>query len=312
MRLLIADDDPVSRRMLAHLVRQRGFEPVVVSEGASALAQLAHADPPRLAIVDWEMPELDGVEVCRRLRALDREPYVYIVLLTGRSSIDHVVEGLDAGADDYLTKPYHPDELALRLRAARRLLTLQQQLMDAREQARHQADHDGLTGLWNRGRVLRCLADELRGAALGGTPCSVVLLDIDHFKLINDRHGHAAGDKVLQIVSRRLARATDGRGFCGRYGGEEFLVVAPGLDLAAAGALAETLRAAIARDPVAIGPLGLPVTASLGVAQAMPPPDEPLDGLVARADAALYEAKAGGRDRVVLAGAVPPVPVRAA
>src|ERR1700730_5748514 len=198
MRILAAEDNPVFQSVLRGMLTKWGYEVVLACDGNQALSALQVECPPRLAILDWMMPGLDGVEVCRRLRAANREPYIYVLLLTARTDSQDLVEGMEAGADDYLTKPFNATELRARLRAGRRIVELQEELMLAREALRQQATHDGLTGLLNRSAILEVLHNELARAQRESQPLSLLMVDLDHFKQVNDEFGHLAGDAVLR------------------------------------------------------------------------------------------------------------------
>ncbi len=299
-RVLIADDNAMSRLTLRSQLRRWGYEVVEAVDGDGAWAILSAPDAPRLAILDWMMPGLDGVEVCRRVRARAQEPYLYVILLTGREGRDDVIAGLDAGADDYVTKPFDAQELRVRVRAGERICALQQELVAAREALRYKASHDHLTGAWSRAAVLEALAQERARAERSGASLSVAMVDFDLFKRINDAHGHLAGDAVLREGVARVTAALRASDVVGRYGGEEFLVVMPGCDAEGARAACERARAAVAATPFDLGDRKVPVTVSVGVAGWEGARD--LGELVDRADAALYRAKRGGRDRVELAG----------
>ncbi len=297
MRILAAEDNPVFQSMLRNMLSKWGYEVVMVPDGIQAWAALQSKDPPRLALLDWMMPGLDGVEVCRRLRAASREPYIYVVLLTARTESADLVEGIEAGADDYLTKPFHSTELRARLRAGRRIVDLQEELMVARETLRHQATHDGLTSLLNRSAILEVLQNEVARSSRSNSPISILMVDLDHFKQINDAYGHVTGDSVLQEAAARMRAAIRRYDSIGRCGGEEFMVVLPGCDGAAAVVQAERLRLALASSPFAAWPGGITVTCSIG--SACYPGSGPCDAdhLVRLADAALYNAKKLGRNR---------------
>src|SRR5580704_1147440 len=193
-RVLAAEDNPVFQSMLRSMLTKWGYDPVIARDGAEAWRALDAEDAPRLAILDWMMPGMDGVEICRRVRAAGREPYIYILLLTARTESRDLVDGMEAGADDYLTKPFIAHELRVRLRAGQRILDLQSELMATREALRVQATHDSLTGLPNRGAILDILQTELSRASRESRPLAVVMADIDRFKQINDTRGHQAGD----------------------------------------------------------------------------------------------------------------------
>lgn len=296
MKILIADDDAVSRRLLESTLQRLGHEVVAVSDGSAALAALLKPDGPQLAILDWMMPGADGLTVCRTVRQRPT-PYVYVIVLTGRHRRDDMVAALDAGVDDFLTKPFDSLELRARLRSGERVLDLQEGLLRAQEKLRLQATHDGLTGLWNRSMMLDQLELELSRAERDHRPLSIVMIDLDRFKHINDTHGHAAGDAVLRTAAERMRsvlRAYDG---LARYGGEEFMLLLPGCDTTAALDIAERARETMALEPARSGDIELPITISLGIASAV---DAGWDAasLIAAADEALYRAKARGRNRV--------------
>ena len=299
MRVLVADDDPIPRRVVEAALHQAGYEPVVAVNGEHALRILSEPNSPRLVVLDWEMPRLDGLSVCRALRAGRQEPYVYVLLLTSNDRSEAIVEGLDAGADDYVTKPCDLDELKARLRAAVRILKLQDQLVASREASREQAMRDGLTGLLNRAAVLDALQQECSRTDRIGGSFGVIMVDVDHFKSINDTHGHLVGDGVLREVAARLRTTLRTYDSIGRFGGEEFLVIAPGCGATGARELAERLRHAVSNTPITYSGRALAVTISLGVAAGAGSPAR--DALLRGADEALYAAKSNGRNRAMSA-----------
>jgi two-component system cell cycle response regulator len=303
VKVLIADDDMISRRLLEATLTRWGYEAIVTHDGVEAWNVLQRPTTPSLAILDWMMPGMDGVEVCRRVRQREQEPYIYLLLLTTKGRKEHLIEGLDAGADDYLTKPFDPHELQVRLRAGKRIVTLQAELIEARENLRVQATHDPLTGVWNRRAILEILGNDLARSRREGPSVAAVIADLDHFKRINDTYGHAAGDMALcEAVSRMraLLRPYDA---IGRYGGEEFLIVLPGCTAQDALRLAERLRLGISQETVTIPGGRVVVTSSLGVAASDTVAAPDATSLVRAADAALYRAKACGRNRIELATA---------
>jgi diguanylate cyclase (GGDEF)-like protein len=301
MRILIAEDDPVSRRLLEAFLVKWEYEVVAAGDGDEASRLLQREDAPRLAILDWMMPGKDGIQVCREVRGREGQPYVYILLLSARGKKQDVIEGLETGADDYLTKPFDPFELRARLRTGRRILELQEQLISALAALRVEATHDPLTGLWNRTVILEIVQRELARAQRQETSLAVSMADLDHFKRINDTYGHLAGDAVLREVTRRLRASIRPYDEIGRYGGEEFLVVAPGCDARGALRQAERLRARIGREAMDVFEGTIPVTISLGVAVTRQAKEA--DSLLRAADAALYRAKNRGRNHVELAPA---------
>lgn len=298
MRVLVADDDPVSRRLLQVTLSNCGYETVLAADGAEALRILEEKDSPRLIVLDWIMPQVDGIEVCRRIRKIDVAVYPYIILLTVKGGQNEIVEGLDAGADDYITKPFDLLELKARLRAGRRILELQTQLISSRDQLQFEATHDAQTGLLNHGAIVEILRKEVLRSQREKTPLGVIMIDLDHFKSVNDRYGHMFGDAVLREVSKRIQASIRPYDSVGRYGGEEFLVVAPGCSLESAHSLAERLRHAVNREAINDYPHSILVTASLGVSAAVG--FRAADEVLRASDEALYQAKIQGRNRVVL------------
>lgn len=300
-RLLLVDDDPIARTILARQLRQRGFVLEQAASGAAALAGV-RTGWPRAMLIDYLMPDMDGLAVVRQLRADPATADLPIVLLTALDQPAMIVDAFEQGVDDYVAKPAHPDEVTVRL------LRL---LRQAERQARlaHEATVDGLTGLLNR-RGLDETGERLVWQALQhGDEVACVLLDLDHFKHINDTYTHAAGDAVLAEVARRLRYCLRQSDPAGRYGGEEFAAALPGAGLPAVLVVAERVRLAVMQQPV-MTPTGLvSITVSVGVALLSESQPATWSTLLARADAALYQAKAAGRNRVVPA---PPLPSEAA
>ncbi len=301
MKILVADDDAMSRRLLQKTLERAGYEVVAVENGRLAQEELCRADGPRMALLDWEMPEVDGLGVCRAVRAHRDKTYVYMVLLTSKETSDDKVEGLRSGADDYLTKPFHPEELKARLRTGQRILHLEDRLVEAREEMRFKATHDALTGLWNRGVITDLLNRELARAQREHKSTALLLCDIDHFKNINDTYGHPVGDEVLREVARRLLASVRSYDFVGRYGGEEFLIVLNNCDPASALGRAEQVRASIANREVITdrGPIAL--TMSVGLLRTTDFGELRAEIHLAEVDAALYAAKTAGRNCVRVA-----------
>ncbi len=308
MRILIADDDDVLRHILQATLAKWGYEVTACRNGLEAWEILHRGDAPRLAVLDWIMPGMDGIEICRRIRNRPRERYVYILLLTAKVSKEDAVAGLDAGADDYLPKPFDPAELQARLRAGRRILDLQEALLAARERLQYQATHDSLTGLLNRAAVLEALRNELERADRQNFVLSMMLADIDHFKQVNDTYGHAIGDAVLCEAAHRMRSAVRAYDTVGRYGGEEFLFIMPGCDRSDAVSQADRIRLGITERPIELSSATISFTLSMGIVVRESGSTGDLDALIQEADAALYQAKLLGRNRVVLADARAPVP----
>jgi two-component system cell cycle response regulator len=301
MKILIADDDAMSRRLLEKTLEREGYEVIAVGNGERALQQLSLPDGPRLALLDWMMPELDGLGVCMELRKQEEGPYVHLILLTSRGSKQDVVAGLEAGANDYLTKPWDPAELMARLRVGQRILQLEDRLVEARETMRFKATHDALTSLFNRGVTMDLLARELTRTHRENGSTVVILGDVDHFKRINDQYGHLVGDEVLQEIARRLLASVRSYDFVGRYGGEEFLVILNNCESKHAEARAEEIRNKVARRPTPTKSGPLPMTMSFGVLATKDWNLELAEEILAETDAALYQAKMDGRNCVRLA-----------
>jgi diguanylate cyclase (GGDEF)-like protein len=304
-RILVAEDDYVSRRTLEARLRGWGDEVVVAGDGQAAWEILQRDDAPGLAILDWMMPRMDGLEVCRLVRGRTGRPYTYLVLLTARDRAADQVVGLEAGADDYLTKPVSTAELRARLQTGRRILRLQHELLETQRRLHEQATHDALTGLRNRGAVLEILRHELAARRRDGTPLSALMADLDHFKRINDTLGHLAGDTVLREAARRMRSALRKSDGIGRYGGEEFLVVLPQCDFASAVQIAERLSGAVSCEPVFVDGTAVRLTLSVGLTTVTDEAggagadvrDETTWTLYV-VDAALYRAKQSGRNRI--------------
>ncbi len=295
MRILIADDEAISRKLLKGTLERLGHEVIAVTDGTAAITALMSFDGPRLAILDWMMPGANGLEVCREVRQRS-EGYVYLILLTGRDSAEDMIVGLDAGADDFLRKPFNSGEMRARVRSGIRVLDLQSGLLEAQEALRHHATLDHLTGLWNRRMILDQLDRELSRVRRERRPLTIAMIDVDRFKRVNDTHGHAAGDAVLRDIAAGIRSQLREYDFIGRYGGEEFLLLLPGCSAADGLIIAERVRNKIASEPVRYGDMVISVTASLGIASTRTPGIVASE-IIATADAALYRAKANGRNR---------------
>lgn len=294
--VLLAEDDPDSRRIMAHLLERSNYEVLIARDGAEALGLVDSRV--QIALIDWMMPGVDGVEVCRRLKAATGGS-AYVIMVTAKTEKADIVHALDAGADDYMTKPVDHGELLARVRAAERVAARERDLARACSEARSEAERDALTGLCTR-RVFDQALAEVTAPPRSG-PLSLLMIDLDHFKRVNDTHGHQVGDEVLREVARAVMGAVRADiDVAARYGGEEFAVIAVGVDAEGAEALAERIRRRVARARVLTGKCVVSVTVSIGVATPGTSGDE-ADGaaaLVARADRRLYEAKRGGRNQV--------------
>jgi diguanylate cyclase (GGDEF)-like protein len=296
VRILIADDDHVSRRVLERALETFGHQVIACADGSRALEELLAPGGPRFAILDWNMPGVDGPDICRQLRRT-AEHYVYVIILTSRDRREDVLAAYNAEADDFLAKPLDVVELRARLRSGERVLALQERLLAIQEALRHDATRDPLTGLWNRRMILEQLSREFHKASRDGQPLAVTVADLDHFKAVNDRYGHTVGDSVLRAASERLRSVLRHYDFIGRYGGEEFLIILPACEPHLATNIAERARQALSSPPLQVDTRSLAITASLGVACSTSGRIDPA-ALIHAADQALYRAKAAGRNRV--------------
>jgi two-component system cell cycle response regulator len=299
-RVLLVEDSPIYQRLISAHLRQWGFEVISLTDGLQAWNLLQQAHSPKLALMDWVMPKMDGTEVCRKLRAQGAcESYVYTILLTAKDGQGDLLKAMEAGADDYLVKPFDELELKARLMVGQRILDLQQDLIAAREAMRYSANHDSLTGIVNRREITETLKRELARSKRDGSTVAVALVDVDRFKAINDELGHPFGDEALKEVAERLRSGLRVYDSVGRYGGEEFLLVLPGCDLVAALLRTEQMRAFISTTPVRASGKERSVTVSIGVATSRGGAgDLEVERLLNQADVALYEAKKKGRNRV--------------
>ncbi len=293
-----------SKRVIAdaHLAKQRGYtiaSCAFASDGSEAWALLRDQELPTLALLDWVLPELDGIDLCRKIRSeLGVERYIYTILITSKNRKQDIVEAMEAGADDYLIKPFYAPELKARVLAGKRILDLQSTLLQTQESLRIAATHDALTGLKNRMEIVGILIQELARSRRNGGPVGVIFADIDHFKSINDSIGHLGGDTVLKVVSRRLTSAVRIYDQVGRYGGEEFLVVLPGCDLQGTKTRAEELLRTVRKEPIETSYGTKTVTVSIGIASTSENGLVEGEELLNSADEALYRAKENGRNRV--------------
>lgn len=311
--IVIADDEAAIRTLLTRQLERAGYGVTACANGRDALRAMRELGS-GILIADWQMPDVDGLELTRTIReqsAMKALGLVYILLLTANSDKAHIVAGLEAGADDYLTKPYHADELLARIRSGERILALQSELIAGRLEvnkvnaqvtalnARLEklANTDPLTGLHNRRYVFERAGDALALAERSDARLGFIMLDIDRFKSINDTHGHAAGDRVLVHVARTIRQTARRYDVCGRVGGEEFVIFCPAATIEGTAALAERLRVAVAGQPIPIGDQALAVTVSVGATTRVAT-DTAADALVSRADALLYKAKQNGRNQV--------------
>ena len=271
---------------------------VVARDGLEAFSLLQAEDGPRLAILDSGLPGLAAEDICRRVRALNQLNYTYLLLLTDQAPVGNLLAAMEAGADDYMTRPCDFQELRARLQVGRRIIELQGRLVHAHQELYEQATRDSLTGLWNRTAIIRILDSEIARANRNNTGVAVIMADIDHFKQVNDRFGHLAGDSVLREATHRMSAMLRVYDSMGRFGGEEFLIVVPGCQPAASLAVAERLRYVVSCQPYAVNDEYCTTTCSFGLAWSDCSGADDANRLLRDADIALYGAKRHGRNRV--------------
>ena len=293
MKILIAEDDPISRYVLEANLLKWGYEVLVASDGGEAWEIIQQPESPSLIISDWMMPRMDGLALCREIRNMEKSEYVYFIILTTKGEKKNIIEGLEAGADDFLIKPFNQEELKYRIRIGERIINLERRIMEL-------ANTDPLTGLLNRRAFMERMGPEMSRAQRDKKPLSLLLTDIDHFKSVNDTHGHQAGDLVLQRFGEQLTTCARPYDFVGRYGGEEFVVCLPGADGRQADSVAERMRRQIEDMEIMLpdDPRPIRITASFGTAFNSGESGEHIDLLIKRADDALYLAKNKGRNCV--------------
>ncbi|SMC25784.1 response regulator receiver modulated diguanylate cyclase [Desulfacinum hydrothermale DSM 13146] len=301
MKILLADDDATTRKMLGAMLSRWGYATMTAASGDEAWAILNSENAPRLAVLDWVMPGMDGVEICRRVRSelSSSDRYLYLILLTAKTSREEIISGLEAGADDYMVKPFDPSELQVRVGIGKRIIQLHQELVEAKEALHFQATRDPLTRVYNRGATMERLHEELDRSAREGQSMGLIMIDIDHFKKINDTHGHLAGDVVLRRTAEIMTSVVRSYDVVGRFGGEEFLVLLPKVDEEILSRIAERIRAAVAAETIRAEGAEIHVTLSAGTVVGRK--GLGVDQLIQAADEALYEAKRSGRNRVCAA-----------
>jgi diguanylate cyclase (GGDEF)-like protein len=297
-RVLLVEDDAFLRRLLRVTLRRAGWDVVEARDGVRAWEILRRQHVP-MVLTDVMMPGMDGLDLIRRIRQADWPAYTYVVVLTVLNGTEHVVAGMNAGADDYLSKPFHRDVLLARLAAGARVVDQDARLRRSLAHETERSSRDELTGLLTRRAALERMSAEMARLAREGGRISLILADVDHFKALNDECGHAAGDEALRLVGRLLRRELRDYDIAARWGGDEFLVALPATAEAQALAVAERIRACLETAPVASGDgPAARLRASLGVSSARLDGKFSLKGLLRQADEALYRSKADGRNRV--------------
>lgn len=296
MKVLIAEDDLISRRVLEANLLEWGYDVIIASDGLEAWELLQKPGAPNLVISDWMMPHMDGLELCRRIRQMESSGYIYFIILTAKGGKEDVIKGLEAGADDFLVKPFDRQELKYRARIGERIINLELRILEL-------ANTDALTGKLNRRAFMERTDQEIQRSFREEAPLSLILTDIDDFKKINDRHGHQVGDLVLQRFTEQLSKSLRPYDFVGRYGGEEFVVCLPGADISQAGSAAERMRRRVEEMKITLpdSSQSIQITGSFGVASLSVGSKETMDLIIGRADENMYRAKREGKNRVCMA-----------
>jgi two-component system cell cycle response regulator len=294
MKVMIVDDEPISRRILENFLIECGYEVLSASDGMGALEIIQSPDAPRLVISDWMMPNMNGVELCEKIRGMEKDQYTYFILLTTKAEKGDIIKGLESGADDFIVKPFDREELKYRVKIGERIINLEQRIM-------HLANTDYLTGVLNRRAFMERMEGEINRSVRNKKEISIILMDIDHFKKVNDKFGHQVGDLVLQKFTERVLMASRSYDFVGRYGGEEFIVGLPETNMEQSLLIAERMRQNIEEMQLTFPDnpqVALRITASFGITSCVIESFEKIDSVIKLADDALYRAKTEGRNRV--------------
>jgi len=297
--VLVVDDSPVYRKLVEQVLAAEAYSLLFAGDGAQAM-KLYEERSPCLVITDWMLPDFSGFELCQRIRSDGTRPYTYIIVMTSNTEKCNVVKGLQAGADDYLTKPFDSGEMVARIGVGRRIIDLNRELAAKSQRLEEAARTDPLTGLPNRRAIEEWASKQLRGATRHGFPLWVAVGDIDSFKTINDSFGHDAGDIVLKTFADLLRKNTRASDICGRLGGDEFLLVLTHVERAHVQATVNRFREQFASLSFPLQGQSVRVTASFGVAGVENKDVEGFGSLLRKADQMLYEAKRAGRNLVCL------------
>lgn len=293
MDVLIVDDDAITRFALSTAVEEWGFVPVLAENADQALKILATDTTPHLLIIDWSMPGMSGPDLCKTIRKREDGQFFYILMLTGKEGNEAIIEAMEAGADDFLSKPFDHRVLKVRIAAGSRIVRLEQTLNQL-------ASRDALTQCWNRRMIDELFANSIAESTRKRSKLSLMVLDIDHFKRVNDTFGHSAGDAALKHVVNILNTNLREYDQVGRYGGEEFVILLPATDCNEAWGVAERIRSAIQFQPTILNDdLIIELTVSIGIAEFDRRRDANQSAFFERADKALYTAKQTGRNRII-------------
>jgi diguanylate cyclase (GGDEF)-like protein len=300
--VLLADDEPVQRMLIGRMLSRAGYKVIFAEDGQQAIEHLITSDL-SLVLTDWEMPNLDGIGLCQTIRSMSFPRYIYTIMLCSLDASEHVVMGLQAGFDDYLTKPIIEPELLARLNTGKRLIEMERSIRHATEENRRLAYIHPLTEVFNYRYLMSQLPIELDRAMTAKVPLSIVMCDIDNFKDVNDTHGHPVGSEVLVSVAAFLNRAAKAyHGWLSHHGGDEFAIVFPNIGVQAASTIAGSICAALSKEVIQLKNKKLKITASFGVSgwDGMVPEGSTADGLITMADSAVYHCKSNGRNQVVV------------
>ena len=292
--------NPERQSQLAQQLGELGFKPVTVRDGTSALRQLKREPAPRVVILDWNLPGMDGPEICFRLRSSDQERYTFFILITNETGGNDEINGYHSGADALLRPEFELDELRVRLAVGLRILALEDRLQSANEVIRRQATRDHLTSLHNRRSMLEQIEIELNRGARQKASVGMIAVDVDEFKQINDTYGHPVGDAALKHVADILQICTRSFDVCGRYGGDEFLIALPNTNAPQSQIVADRIVRYARKKQVSEQGFTFPLTLSCGVVCTDEPGLIDPDGLIRLADEALYDSKKLGRNRATL------------
>ena len=295
INLLIAEDDRVIRKIIEKTTKECDCNVFCASDGEEAY-RILNNNNIQIAILDWMLPGIEGIELSRRIRSDKEKNYTYIILLTSKKEQADMIDGFSAGVDDYITKPFDTNDLKARVKTGKRIIELQNQLIESQNRLREQATHDGLTKLLNRNAIFEIIEMEFARALRNEIPMGMIMIDIDHFKRINDTYGHQTGDDILQEVALRLKNGIRPYDNIGRYGGEEFLVVLPNCSIDQIEKVAERLRFNISGKKFKTRIKSLNASISMGITIAEYPFDKSPDLLIKMIDEALYKAKEKGRN----------------
>ncbi|MCK4336880.1 MAG: diguanylate cyclase [Candidatus Aminicenantes bacterium] len=299
IKVLIAEDDKVTLEILKKYLRGWGYNIITADTGQQAWKILKKGDI-HMAVLDWIMPGISGPEVCQKVRQEKRDRYTYLIMLTSKDNPKDIIQGLTAGADDYVTKPFNQLELKARLQTGKRIILLESQLLDTQNRLRKMAEYDVLTKLWNRRAILNILDEEIIRSTRQHLPLGVIMIDIDGFKNINDTHGHQAGDAVLYEIASRLKNNVRPYDKVGRYGGDELFIVLPNCNLVNLDIVGRRLQESINMQKVRTSQAEIHVTISLGGVSSESDPDTPAEKLISESDKALLKAKKKGRNCFII------------